>query len=432
MERSLKDHRHTSYSSFAKLNRFSDERYTKIEDFYDPRPWKVGTGTGKAPQPPPKHGHNKGHKSPSMSHSQSEGNIDFRFRTTKDHNLGISKTLEGVAGDYDTRYSQDTDTSSSFSRGRTITRTPSPVKVLEDIKEDQASNSPPSPTKRSRSPFKQMFGENGWLGRSMSMNEMPNERYRKNGIKHWGGKIKQRVENLVGLRGSLVKSLCLRRQGEDVSKVSRLIPTTLHQRESPSKSPSTTKFNVSLSPPMQAKLYSEMELMICATANQYLNVQHKEGRMTVESLKKVTEWWASKNRPQVIEFMFDQATQRDLVLYNIKSFRFYGPNANDTFQMNAMMQSWKALCRDMSVRTFCTPDSVIRKHTHDCYKILEMLGAPLVTFMAFQEIQMKALKVMREEQKKRDEYEAIQFGVERRWEAPTEGAEEKDLYNPFG
>lgn len=182
---------------------------------------------------------------------------------------------------------------------------------------------------------------------------------------------------------------------------------------------------------MQAKLYSEMELMICATANQYLNVQHREGRMSVESLKKVTEWWTSKNRPQVIEFMFDQATQRDLVLYNLKSFRFYGANADDNLQMNAMMQSWKALSRDMSVRTFCTPDSVIRKHTHDCYKILEMLGAPLVTFMAFQEIQMKALKVMREEQKKREEYEAIKFGVERKWEAPTEGAEEKEMYNPF-
>ena len=405
-----------------------------MEDFYDPQTWKVGTGTGKTPQPPPKHGYRKGHKSPGMSHSQSEGNIDFRSRATKDHNLRVGKTFEGAAGHYHNRSSEDTIASSSTSRGRTITRTPSPVKTLEDIKEDQASRSPPNPTKRSRSPFKQMFGENGWLGRSTSMNELPNEKYRKTGIKHWGGKIKQRVENLVGLRSApppAGSSLAYKGQTEDVSKVSKFIPTTLHQHESPSKSPSKTKFNVSLSPPMQAKLYSEMELMICATANQYLNVQHREGRMSVESLKKVTEWWTSKNRPQVIEFMFDQATQRDLVLYNLKSFRFYGPNADDTLQVNAMMQSWKAVSRDMSVRTFCTPDSVIRKHTHDCYKILEMLGAPLVTFMAFQEIQMKALKVMREEQKKRDEYEAIRFGVERKWEAPTEGAEEKEMYNPF-
>lgn len=180
-----------------------------MEDFYEPQPWKVSTGNGKPPQPQPKYGHHKGHKSPGMPHSQSEGNIDFRSRGIKDHNLRAGKTLEGFAGDYNTGSSQDTDASSSISRGRTITRTPSPVKVLEDIREDQTSNSPPSPTKRSRSPFKQMFGENGWLGRSTSMHELPNERYRKNGIKHWGGKIKQRVENLVSLRVFSIKPSCL-------------------------------------------------------------------------------------------------------------------------------------------------------------------------------------------------------------------------------
>lgn len=177
-----------------------------------------------------------------------------------------------------------------------------------------------------------------------------------------------------------------------------------------------------------------MELMICATANQYLNVQQHEGRMTVESLAKVTQWWASKNRPQVIEFMFDQATQRDLVLYNLKTFRFYGPNAENILSMNTMMQSWKALAREMAVRTFCTPDSVIKRHMHDCYKILEMLGAPLVTFLAFQEIQVKALAIMKEEQQKRDEYAAIKFGVEKKWQPPARSRKEvEDLENdnPF-
>lgn len=152
--------------------------------------------------------------------------------------------------------------------------------------------------------------------------------------------------------------------------------------------------------------------------------------MTVESLTKVTQYWTTKNRPQVIEFMFDQATQRDLVLYNLKTFRFYGSNAENVVLMNSMMQSWKALAREMSVRTFCAPDSVIRRHMQDCYKILELLGAPLVTFLAFQEIQVKALKTMREEQKKRDEYEAIKFGVERKWEPPA-GVKDRELDNPF-
>ena len=210
------------------------------------------------------------------------------------------------------------------------------------------------------------------------------------------------------------------------------MPTNVYHHRSPSKSPSKSKFYVSLSPPQQAKLYSEMELMICATANQYLTIQQKEGRMSPESITKVTQFWASKNRPQVIEFMFDQATQRDLVLYNLKAFRFYGCHAENAVSMNSMMLSWKTLAREMSVRTFCTPDSVVKKQMHDTYKILEMLGAPLVTFLAFQEIQVKALKIMAEEQKKRDESHHVKFGVETRWNPPTKTVEElEELENPF-
>lgn len=160
-----------------------------------------------------------------MPHSQSEGNIHFRSRGVTDHNFRVGKTLEDVAGDYHKRSSQDTDASSSLSRGRTLTRTPSPIKTLEDIKEDQTSDSTPSPTKRSRSPFKQMFGENGWLGRSTSMHELPNERYRKNGIKHWGGKIKQRVENLVSLKIFFIKSFCL----QDRPRMSRRCQSSYRQ-----------------------------------------------------------------------------------------------------------------------------------------------------------------------------------------------------------
>ncbi len=224
----------------------------------------------------------------------------------------------------------------------------------------------------------------------------------------------------------------MEKQTEEVSK---FVPTTVYHHRSPSKSsPTKSKFHVSLNPPEQSKLYSEVELMICATANHYLNVQQAEGRMSVESLTKVTQWWASKNRPQVIEFMFDQATQRDIVLYNLKTFRFYGPNADNIMSMSTMMQSWKSLAREMSIRTFCAPDAAIKKQMHDTYKILEMLGAPLVTFLAFQSIQVKALALMKEQQKKRNEYEAIKFGVEKRWEPPARSSkevEEMESHNPF-
>ncbi|KAK3174290.1 hypothetical protein OEA41_001534 [Lepraria neglecta] len=389
-----------TYNNFANLNPFSEDRYTQMEDFQDARAVRDDTVN---------YGKKYGHRSPGMPHSQSEGNIDFRATARNDHSIRVGKKF-AVRGEHN-RSSEDTSaTSSSFSRGRSISRTPSPTKLLENINEDEAT---PSPPKRSRSPMKQLFGERGWLGKSMSMKELPSAEYRKGGIKHWGGKLKERVEHLT----------------EDVSK---FVPTTVYHHMSPSKSPAKSKFYVSLSPPLQAKLYSEIELMICATANQYLSIQQEEGRMSVESLTKVTQFWASKNRPQVIEFMFDQATQRDLVLYNLKTFRFYGSHAENIIAMNTMMSSWKTLAREMSVRTFCAPDSMIKKHMTDCYRILEMLGAPLVTFLAFQEIQVKALKIMKEEQEKKKQYESIKFGVEKRWEPPKKTAKElEELENPF-
>ena len=277
-----------------------------------------------------------------MPHSQSESNIDFRAPPTNAHNLRVGKTF--IIRD-DCNVKSNEEPSNPFdARGRPISRTTSPVKILEDIKEDQSPGSP-TPPKRSRSPMKQLFGEGGWLGKSMSMKELPDAEYRKKGFKHKMEKFKQRVEDMVRPNLFTVSlGLLIDLQTGDVAKFK---PATVYYHKSPSKSPSKSRFHVSVSPPAQAKLYSEMELMICATANQYLNVQQHEARMSVESLAKVTQGWINKNRPQVLEFMFDQATQRDLVLYNLKTFRFYGPNAENALTMNTMMQSWKTLAKEM-------------------------------------------------------------------------------------
>ena len=142
--------------------------------------------------------------------------------------------------------------------------------------------------------------------------------------------------------------------------MSRSIPRGVGDAPSKSRSREPSRFHVSLSPPFQAKLFAEMELMIVATANQFLNNQVEKNRMSVESLQKVIGYWESRNRPQVIEFMFSQGTQRELIRANLKTFRFYGPSAENIVAMNSMMQAWKTLAKEMSVRTFCTPDSTVR------------------------------------------------------------------------
>jgi hypothetical protein len=214
-------------------------------------------------------------------------------------------------------------------------------------------------------------------------------------------------------------------------EVSKRLPTTFAYEARP-KTPPKSKFPISLDPPAQSKLYSEVELMISATANRYLMTQAQAGRMSVESLQKVTQFWTSKNRPQVVEFQFDQLTQHELVQANLRTFRFYGAHAENVISLNAMMISWRTMAKEMSVRTFCTPDSVIRKQLHDCYKILEMLGAPVVTFLAFQEIQVRALATMRHQQERREQYASMRFGVERKWEPSGEGVLGGLLENPFG
>ena len=98
--------------------------------------------------------------------------------------------------------------------------------------------------------------------------------------------------------------------------------------------------------------------------------------------------------------------------------------------MSAVLSAWKTNAREMSVRTFCAADSVVKKHLRDTYRVLEMLGAPLVTFLAFQEMSVKAHRIM--EERRREEERVV--GVARKWEGPAVGSEEwwrMERENPF-
>lgn len=131
-----------------------------------------------------------------MSHSFSDGSMHH-------YNTQSNKSSPQRSGLFDThgfsyiRFADENDPPllpPLSPRGRPIARTPSPVKQLEDIREEVSiSPKPQTPPKRSRSPVKQLFGEKGWLGRSTSMKELPSEEFRKTGLKIWGGKLKQKM-----------------------------------------------------------------------------------------------------------------------------------------------------------------------------------------------------------------------------------------------
>lgn len=137
----------------------------------------------------------KSRKPAGVPQSRSEGNLDFEnYRHAHAYGTRVPDSKAAHLRGPESWWT----TSGSPVRGRPADRTPSPVKHLQNVDEERAVDFPPSPTKRSRSPHKKRFGEGGWLGRSTSMKELPSEQHKKTGLKHWGEKIKQRVEDFVG------------------------------------------------------------------------------------------------------------------------------------------------------------------------------------------------------------------------------------------
>ncbi|KAI5290954.1 hypothetical protein KEM54_006897, partial [Ascosphaera aggregata] len=179
------------------------------------------------------------------------------------------------------------------------------------------------------------------------------------------------------------------------------IPTNPFQSRLSPYGPSRTP--VSLDPPTQARLYADLDLMLCIAANQFLIQQHKACRISVDIFNKLLSSWTSNNRPVVPQFMFDQRTQRSLINEHVRTFKFHGECARSATTLNYTLNSWKTLADEMNVRTYFLPDSTIRKHLNDTIKVLEMLGATPQTFLSYQEIQMDALRIMKKAQEKKVE-----------------------------
>jgi hypothetical protein len=140
--------------------------------------------------------------------------------------------------------------------------------------------------------------------------------------------------------------------------------------------------------------------------------QYNQGRMLADSIRKATNFWKSKGRAQVVEFKYDQLTQHDIVMANHKNFRFHGVHANSNVHINAILHTWWKDAKEMSIRTFCSPDSVVEKHIVDCYKTLYLLGAHPAQLLALREVH-QYFHVRSSRVRARDMPRTISIGVER-------------------
>ncbi|KAL5002967.1 hypothetical protein BDV10DRAFT_181180 [Aspergillus recurvatus] len=260
-----------------------------------------------------------------------------------------------------------------------------PKRPLSPLRESIDDREPVDPVDHTlgsvRSSHKQLFGNKGWLGCTADLEAPLPKQPKYKSLMGLGKKFKQHVE---GIASDMAKAHPLAFQ---MTRQSRVMPTSI--------------VAVSLDAAAQSKLYSEMEMMICVSANQFLMQEYAGGRISEESIKKINKFWGSKNRPGVVEFQYDQATQRQLILSNIRTLHFNGESSTNPVALHSNLHNWKAVVKEMSVRTFCAPDSVIRKHMHDIQKLLDMLGAPIATFLAFEELQTRTLIWMKEQRARR-------------------------------
>lgn len=134
-------------------------------------------------------------------------------------------------------------------------------------------------------------------------------------------------------------------------------------------------------------IYAELELLIVTQVNRYLMEQHEKARISADSVTKTVTYWRSKNRPQVLEFMFNQVTQRDLILYNISTLQFGEKYHHNNVKLNGVLSQWKALVKEMNVRTFCHPDSMVKQHVLVTRKICELVNARSEAYIALGQLE---------------------------------------------
>jgi len=227
-----------------------------------------------------------------------------------------------------------------------------------------------------RSPMKKLFGEGGLLGQpDTTPTRKPHI------VSQFAGRVKDHVSDFMSNLPNI-----------SLPNISNDLPSA----------PST--FPITLAPYSQGQLYMELELLLTVETNRFILHEFTYGRVSTDSVRKIVDIWRHKGRPQVIGFRYDLATQRDLVILNMDTMHFVGigigsGNGIGHTKLLSVLAAWKKLAKEISIRTFCQPDSAVKKHFWDAEKVLELVDASSDGMMAFQELRAKVLSDLYREER---------------------------------
>ncbi|KAK5955751.1 hypothetical protein OHC33_003392 [Knufia fluminis] len=340
------------------------------------------------------------------------------------HKNGISSTVWPFRGPLDENTGQEEEESIDENEDFRPVRTPShhasrrnPEGAEQD--DDRRGRRPATPT----SPSKQRFGLRG----SPAKTPLPRSR---SPVKKLIGMVKSMSTNQIPDRPSPPKTSTPistnKRRWKEVSYKIRhgFLTADLEQLEqedmmeqyatsatdganddvhiiTPPASRQRTVFPVSIKSSGQSKLWSELEYMLIETCNSFLKEELEAGRLSRDSIIRTKRQWQARNRPQVIEFYYDQAAQYDLIIANLRTVQLYSDYAQDAIMMNSVLHQWKILIRELSVKTLCMPDSIVRRWLHDGRRVLELLGASQITLSHLDRLSSLCLAVIGSAEKER-------------------------------
>ncbi|RDA89950.1 hypothetical protein CP533_0195 [Ophiocordyceps camponoti-saundersi (nom. inval.)] len=209
---------------------------------------------------------------------------------------------------------------------------------------------------------KTLIGRNGWLERTALVsgdNEKKKAQPKKGGIL---GSIRKMAQGMT----------------TEFQNSNRRLPKS-------AKETHTDQVQISLDPREQSLLYCELEFHLTAALNDYIATELDKGHLVPGTLKQISDFWASRGRSKVVGFRYDLETQLQLICLHAHEFDFFGWRQKNLTEIGCLLGAMKTHARQMRVRTFCQPDSVIAKQLVDTQSLFNLINATGIQQLALSE-----------------------------------------------
>ncbi|KAK4935743.1 hypothetical protein LTR10_023243 [Elasticomyces elasticus] len=158
--------------------------------------------------------------------------------------------------------------------------------------------------------------------------------------------------------------------------------------------------SISFDPPLQARIFSELGIMLATATNKWLVRQANAGRLDVLLVTRAMIAHEDKYQNPVFEFWVDLETQLQIVTENYETVLF--ATAFEKSASSIQLQvftNWPFLVRNITSANYQHPDSIVLGAVQEIKTILQMLNAPVAILEAWHVLHCKVHQAMDDNQR---------------------------------